>query len=528
MLYVETSSGKWQAFCNQILDFLKADVVELSVEGDTVRGFRSPDSPALWIRDHSDILRGGKYIEPNVQSAVDCFAKMQAPNGRIFDNVLTNPGKNSAERENWEKWVRVPVEADVEYRFVKAAHLTWQASGDGDWLNEMLPFLELALNYTMTSSLRWDKNHNLVKRPYTIDTWDFDYTAGRTEWLNFQITDDTFWGIFHGDNSGFFESANLLSKMYASVDREIDAARWEETATRLRERANELLFNGRFYTHFHKLSPVIIDGVDEREQLSLSTPMAINRRMATPEIAVAILEEYQRRRNESNAFAEWFGIDPPFPDGIFGDEKLIGGAYINGGIFPLVGAELARAAFEHGFERYGCQTLEQYRKLVAETGETYLWYFPDGRPSSKESSTSPEAMPTDGWGSSAMLYALIEGLAGIEDMEHSYRTVRCSPRWIAANEDEATVRIGYAASGSSFGYQFLHLKEKSGIRLVLECPRADVLLHCLLPDGCRCTSASWNANPTDFEMKIIRESPYVDVQGKVEGRAEIEISYTQA
>ncbi len=525
MLQIKTSSGVWEAFCTQILEFLQADLTKLIIEGETIRGFRSPDSPALWIRDHSDIMRGGKYLEADMLSAVSCFANAQAPNGRIFDHVLTNPGKNSGERENWEKWVRVPVEADVEYRFVKAAYLAWQVSGDDEWLQTLLPALERALQYTRTHPLRWDTQHNLVKRPYTIDTWDFDYTAGRAEWLNFQITDDTFWGISHCDNSGFYEAAQLLAKMYTSAGLTNDASRWERVALDLRQRCNDLLFNGRFYTHFHKLTPVTIDGVSEEEQLSLSTPMAINRGLATHEMAVAILEEYQLRKKKSSAFAEWFGIDPPFPDNIFGDDKLRAGTYINGGIFPVVGGELSRAAFEHGFEQYGVQTLDQYRQMIAETGETYLWYFPNGEPSSEENSTSPEAMPTDGWGSSAMLYAFIEGLAGIEDLEHSFSKVRCSPRWIATKEESASIKIGYSASGASFGYQFLHQKEASKIRLVLESQNSEVLLNLLLPPDSSCSSFVCNGAEVDFELKTVQDSSYVAAQIKVENKAEVEISY---
>ena len=81
----------------------------------------------------------------------------------------------------------------------------------------------------------------------------------------------------------------------------------------------------------------------------------------------------------------------------------------------LVGGELAKAAFDHGFEEYGVDILKRYHSLVSEKGESYLWYFPDGTPASVETSTSPEAEPTDGWGSSAVLYALIAGLAGVED-----------------------------------------------------------------------------------------------------------------
>ena len=525
MLQVKTSSGKWEKFCNQILDFLKQDIVTLNIEGQTVRGFRSPDSPALWIRDHSDMLRAGKYFEPDVFSTVECFANTQAANGRIFDYVVTAPLKDSTERENWEKWVRVPVEADVEYRFVKAAFLAWQATGDTAWLKNILPNLECAMNYTLSSPLRWDQYHKLVKRPYTIDTWDFDYTAGRTKWLNFQITDDTYWGIFYGDNSGVFEASLLLAQMCNAADFENKAKHWRMTANGIRERANNLLFNGRFYTHFYKLTPMTIEACKEAEQLSLSTPMAINRGMATHKIAAAILSEYQMRRETTEAFAEWFGIDPPFPDGIFGDEKLIGGSYINGGIFPLVGGELAHAAFEHGFEEYGLRTLEQYREMISVSGETYLWYFPNGTPSTVAASTSPEALPTDGWGSSAMLYAFIEGLCGIEDLSHSFQKVQFAPRWAVTTEDEIEVDLSYAASKISFGYEFRHLKGDCTIRLKLATKISNVELHVLMPKNCRPNSVLLNGNKTDFTQSKIENSNYVDLNSVVKGTAEIEINY---
>jgi hypothetical protein len=503
-------------------------VIELMLDGSGVRGFRSPDTPALWIRDHSDILRGGKYFEPDVRSAVSAFARTQAANGRIFDYVTTFPEKKPCERENWEKWVRVPVEADVEYRFVKAAFLAWQASGSDEWLDEMMPALERALSYCMTHPWRWDDEHGLIKRPYTIDTWDFDYTAGRAPWLNFQVTDATFWGIMHGDNSGFYEAAALLSTMCRAVGRAEGADRWNGVADALRERANRLLFNGRFYTHFHKLLPMTIEGVDEAEQLSLSNPMAINRGLATHEMAVAILREYRRRGETAAAFAEWFSIDPAFPDGIFGDEKLKGGAYVNGGILPLVGGELARAAFDHGFEHYGVETLQRYAEMIAQSGETYLWYFPDGTPSSDESSTSPEAMPTDGWGSSAMLFAFVEGLCGITDRDRSYRRVRCAPRWVAAGEETARIDVSYADSGSGFGYTYRHHPQESRIDLTLRADESEVDLHLLLPERSRVEQVHWSGRATASSECRVEESAYVDARGSVRGEAHVEIYYSVA
>ncbi|MFQ5571801.1 MAG: hypothetical protein ACE5G0_19145 [Rhodothermales bacterium] len=525
MLHVRTSSGVWTPFCRQILDFLKADSIDLIIDGEPVRGFRSPDAPSLWIRDHSDMLRGGKYVEPDVQSAVTCFANTQAANGRIYDYVTTFPEKKPCERENWEKWVRVPVEADVEYRFVKAAYLAWQATGDEEWLEAVLPACRRALTYTMNHPWRWDETHHLVKRPYTIDTWDFDYTAGRAPWLNFQVTDETLWGLMHGDNSGFYEAAVLLSRMYMKIHEREQAAQWIEVAEGVRQRANALLFNGRFYTHFHKLTPATINGVDEAEQLSLSNPMAINRDLTTHSIATAILREYRQRREDTEAFAEWFSIDPPFPDGIFGDEKLVAGAYVNGGIMPLVGGELARAAFEHGFEQYGLETLHQYRRMIAESGETYLWYFPDGTPATEETSTSPEAAPTDGWGSSAMLYAFLEGLCGIVDQGHSFQEVRCAPRWAASYETEASVKVGYASSGATFGYQYQETERATF--LTLEARHARVMLHLLLPAQCRVTLVTWNGQEVAFETVRVGESRYVDITGRVVKRADVEVWYAR-
>ena len=128
--------------------------------------------------------------------------------------------------------MRVPVEADVEYRFVKSVYLAWQATGDDEWMTGLLPACERALLYTTTHPWRWDDAHGLVKRPYTIDTWDFDYTAGRAPWLNFQVTDDTFWGIMHGDVSGLYEAMHLLAQLYDHAGRSEDAARWRGLRSR--------------------------------------------------------------------------------------------------------------------------------------------------------------------------------------------------------------------------------------------------------------------------------------------------------
>ncbi|MEW6510958.1 MAG: hypothetical protein AB1428_08385 [Bacteroidota bacterium] len=507
----------------RIRDFLAADVVEYTMLGKRLRGFRSPDSPSIWLRDHSDIVRAGRYWEKELNGAIDHFAETQSAQGWLFDNFGTLPEKPPAERENWARYIRVPVEADVEFRFVKAVYLTWQATGDDRWLRRMMPHMEKGLAYSVSDPWRWDRKTRLVKRALTIDTWDFDYTAGRHHWLNFQIDDQTFWGIMHGDNSGTYEAFLLMARCHEVLKNRKRARYWLDEAAALRTRANRVCFNGRFYTHHVPLTPRTVPGVDETAQLSLSNPMGINRGMSTHAIAVSIIREYESRGRTTGAFAPWFSIDPPFPAGAFGEAKLVPGAYCNGGIMPLVGGELARAAFEHGFEEYGVKQLLKYEELTR-NNETYLWYFPDGRPSTVETSTSPEASPTDGWGSSAMLWALMEGLAGVVDRGSLLREISLAPRWPAAGSRNAEVTVGYAASGAAVSYTYEHDPSTRQIAMTITGP-AVVHLHLLLPEGGLPSKVTANGKSVRFRTIRVEQSRYADAEIRMKGRAEVVVSY---
>ena len=525
MLKINTPEVLFDDLLTRVSRFLEQDLLDLEIDGERIRGYRSPDSRAIWIRDHSDMLRFGRYLERDVRSAVDHFAATQAVNGRVFDFVATEPG-SPGERENWTKYVRVPVEADVEYRFIKAAYLAWQATGDDDWILRLMPALEKALDYSLSHPLRYDQYTGLIRRPYTIDTWDFAYTAGRHPWLQFQIDEHTFWGIFHGDNSGMYEALGLLETIKTETGTgnlgEWHCERIRARREEIRQAVDRVCWNGRFYTHFVKLVPVDIQGVNEAEQLSLSNPMAINRGIASHGQAVSIIEEYRRREQDGNAFAGWFSIDPPFPAGIFGDDKLVPGAYINGGIFPLAGGELALAALEHGFEAYGVGILRKYHRLISERNESYLWYFPDGTPSSVETSTSPEAMPTDGWGSSAMVWALLEGLAGIRDQSHLLQKIRLSPRWLAAGIDQATVEAGYQASGAMIRYEYRRDAEQVTICLT-GCREAEV--HLLVAPTDSVSGVLVDEIPVKFALEWVEQSLYVNFSARLEDKAPIIVNF---
>ena len=516
---VRSGNPAIDALVGRVREFLSHDVSSYVMFGRPVRGYRSPDTPSIWIRDHSEILRGARYWERDMKSTIDHFAEMQSEAGWLFDYFTMTPEKVPCERENWAKYVRVPVEADVEYRFIKAVFLAWQATGDDRWMKGMIPRMEKALRYVMTDPWRWDRRRRLVKRAYTIDTWDFDYTAGRAPWLNFRVDDETYWGIMHGDSSGYYEAFLNLATMHEHARNASAARRWRKFASAFRARANRASFNGRFYRHRQPITSVEIPGVDAEAQLTLSNPMDINRGLATHPMALSIIDEY-RRRGRANAYAaDWVSVDPPFPAGIFGDPKLVPGSYCNGGLMPLVGGELSRAALEHGREAYGVAQLLRYEELTR-GNETYLWYFPDGRPSTIETSTSPDASPTDGWGSSAMLFALIEGLAGVVDASSLFRDVRLTPRWAAAGCADVSVAVSYAASGAGIAYDYRHDAGRDLIALDIRA-HSSVGLHLLLPPGVRARSVHVNGKLIRHTERSVEESRYLDAAFPVRGNAGI-------
>jgi hypothetical protein len=523
LTYVKTGRPEFDELIPKIRAFLEQDTMDMVIDGDRIRGYRSPDTPAVWLRDHSDMMRGFRHFEQDMTSAVTHFADTQARNGRVFDYFTVQPEKVPCERENWCKYVRVPVEADVEYRFVNAAFIAWQATGDDAWIRSILPNLERALEYAFTHPWRWDPELELVKRPYTIDSWDFAYTAGSHDWLQFQIDDNTFWGILHGDNSGYYQACHRMAAIYSRLGTPDRASHWKRFAEGLKTRMNQVCWNGTFYTHFVKKTPVEIPGVDEASQLSFSNPMDINRGVTSQEQASSILREYRQRGQNTGAFAEWFSIQPPFPDGIFGDEKIVEGAYCNGGIMPLVGGELANAYLASGYEAEGVETLKRYYELISKNNETFLWYFPDGTESTVDTSTSPDATPTDGWGSSSMLCGLVEGLAGVKDQGKTLDRVSLAPRWSAAGINLAEVQVGYECSGASLRYAYQ--ENSNDIRIQVETSQSQAHISQLLPPGATVERVTARGETIPFTTRSIEKSQYIDFDATINQGEDFTIAF---
>ncbi|HEX8221174.1 MAG TPA: hypothetical protein VF914_18430 [Chloroflexia bacterium] len=497
-LGIFTGDVVWDGLYPRVRGYLAQDVVEYTSPDNTapVRGYRSPDDASIWLRDHVHQLKGARYFEPDMTSALEHFRNVQRADGSFDDYYLHTPATPVYSGQ-------IEIEADREYLFVEGVWLAWQATGDDAWLRDMLPAMERGLEHTFTDPRRWSAEHGLVKRAFTIDTWDYEQGSDFGT-VRRSIDAHTRWSLMHGDNTGAYHAARLLAGMERYSGRGAEAAKWDGRAETVRANLNSVAWNGHFYTHQVHLTPVDPSGVDESAQLSLSNAYALNRGALTHEQAVEVLRTYQARRaaNAGRAFAEWYSIDPPFPR-TFGPP----GDYLNGGIMPLVGGELARGAFEHGFEAYGADILRRYWDLTERTGGSYLWYHPEGHPGV----SNPQTLATDGWGSAAMLNALTEGLAGVADESKLYEAVALSPRWAVTGQTSARVALSYGASGAYFAYNW-QLHPDGSITLAWGGRRTELVkLHMLLPGDKAPQQALVGGAPVTFTTSKVEGSLYLDM-----------------
>ncbi len=522
---LSTGQPDLDALYPRIRSFMERAGVEYELNGRTVRGYRSPDNPLLWLRDHVYQGRGFRYFATDVTSALDAFRAAQLPDGSLPD-VLDYPTLFATA-------FRKEVEADVEFLYVLGVYEAWQMTGDDAWLRGHLEPMRAALNYATSDPLRWDAERGLIRRPYTIDTWDFafgptmlspdDGKPAPRHW----ITPDTVFGTFHGDNTGLAQAMRLMARIEGAVGETERADTWNARADALMERLNALSWNGRFFTHFVFEDPAFAPaGVDPAEQLSISNAYALNRGVLDSRQGQAIVASYFQRRDFDRAFAEWYSIDPPFPTGNFGLAGRPGenpGEYVNGGIMPLVGGELARGAFRFGSEPYGFDILRRYAALTELTGASYLWYYPDGRPGI----SGPDTIGTDGWGSSAMLAALIEGAAGISDSAVGFRNLALAPRWAADPSFNAIHAVArYAAGDGYVAYRWQ--RTETGMTLTFTSTADSAYVRVLLPPDAPSDPAALNVTldgaPAEFSIDLARESPYVAI-GLADGTAEIAIEW---
>ena len=473
-----------------------------------------------WIRDHVHVLKAMRHWEYDYAGYVDFTLRHQRADGCILELV------KQADDRHWRyaapesrkffpddnlAMCRLDIEADVEYLLVEGATYCYRISGDDAWLARALPRLEKAIDYVTSDPQRWDARHGLVKRGYTIDTWDFTYEPASV--TNRTLTAATPQAIMHGDNSGVYQAMAQLAWLNGRLGRTAKAAAWRARADALKAAMYKHLWNGRFF--FHQL-PLNVPPVDahERERLSLSAAYDMNRGLMPVADCRKTIEEFRRRRQTTDCFAEWFTVDPPYD---FTFARHPRGDYVNGGVCLFTAGELAKAALENGYEAYGWDILVRVKEMAARDGTLYFLY-------DRTTATSINAaLGPSAWGAASVLSAFDEALAGVRDAGVRYDAIRFSPRWPVTGLDEVRYFTGYEAADAIVDVRYV--RRANGLRYLVRAPAKALAAHILLPSGAAAREVWLNGAPRAFEATAVGDSQYVDFETEGTGTYDIEILF---
>jgi hypothetical protein len=364
----------------RLLLYLKKSMFDDFSRPNNVRRLdgRVQRSFVLTSRDHVHGMKAMKYFHSIIPTWMDTFADHQAEDGMIWDfcgvrnKRMTHFENRWGEKfhkvvdNGWTVFARQPMMNDVEYMFIHGVWAVWKTLGDDEWMSRRVDNALRALRYATSSPYTWSEKYRLVKRTFTIDLWDFqsEFDAALVGGDAMQaIPGVSQYGVMFGDNLGIALGCDYIAEMLGHLGRRDEADDVARIGMGIRERLDELSWNGEFFTMFVGEDPTFERdfGVDTDRQVTLSNAYALNRGISH-EQAVAIIRTYQRLREETAEFApaEWTCCYPPFPRG-FGHHSQW--HYVNGGVSPMVAGELAHGAFEHGFEAYGWDILDRVLAL---------------------------------------------------------------------------------------------------------------------------------------------------------------------
>ncbi len=402
---LEDGSGKYRAF----LEDLHLTVLHsCSGEGSQYVHFRGKTYFYFirWLRDHTHTLKGMKYFHHDLKTGFELYADTQREDGMLFERIA--PKRKDV--QNWRDYTfkegsfvrtvhanadgtgkahtlqRIPVENDVEFLFIECLYHTWKATGDDKWMWKYLDNCIRALEYSITDKYRWSRKFGLLKRAYTIDTWDFIHNDD----AEFTLGDNCFnprktvFGIMFGDNTGMAASCRFLAEMLRHAKRGKEAVKYERLSDNLLSRLENIAWNGNFYTHHVSEDPSFsrnMGGTDESRQVTLSNAYSISRGIGYDK-SRSIIETYKRIRREmpKNSPGEFYNCFPPFEKG-FGDQNSLW-QYMNGGVSTIVAGELARGSFAFGEEKYGVDILDRLLGL-AKKHEGHLHVCFNGNPKTR-------------------------------------------------------------------------------------------------------------------------------------------------
>ena len=480
-----------------------------------------------WMRDFVHIMKGAMHWEYDLKSYLEFTLQTQHPKGYFYELIkqLDDEHWKYVDEEHYIIYpddnlalVRLEIENDIEYILVEGVMQYYKATGDLEFVKKYLPALEKGIDYVTSDEKRFSKEYGLCIRAYTIDTWDFTYDPISQE--DRRIHDNEKMCIMHGDNSGVYQAMLQLAFFNEKLGNVERATVWKERAEVLKKNMIRHLWNGKFFRHQLCINGEELDDL-ENSRLSLSNTYDMNRGVTDFAQSRSIIEEYMARRETTQYFAEWFSIDPPYE--MF--KTFEAGQYVNGAISPFAAGELAKAAFNNGYEEYGYDILERFIDLTKRDNGVFFLYNAK-KPKDGESLNEVEEASAAGpsaWGAAALLSAFDEGLVGIVDKDCLYREINFSPRLVLCDYGEMRYITGYEISHKFVDVRFV--ATEMGIRYDVYSEAEKINAHILLPKGKRCSKLIVNGEEMEINHVEVANSVYVDTSVKGAKKVTFEILY---
>ena len=476
-------------------DSIKLNRRRYSLPDRQVVGYTTADSTGcldLWLRDMFYNAGGYFLFENDITSGYEAMWSRQAADGH-FSDFLSEDGSHA----------RMSCESDLEYIAALALEQIWLVTGDFHWLEVHLPTIEKGLAYLTSDPTRWDSSLQMVIRGHTCDTWDFDieteeYSPKRRV-------------AAVCDQAGLYAAWQSLGKMHTALGNESQAQECSAKATSLKKRCDALLWDGKKYQHHHHVDSMDHGAFDESGQLAMGNTWAMTRGIADRTQSLSIIQEYESRWQTTGSRFPWWSLEPGYPaeqGAVIRKhlDYLRPGGYCNGGMMPWVGASLALAAFQNGREELGAKLILEYATFLQEqNGDIYTWYWPNMEPGFR--TNTPNTTSHDGWGMGYWMDTLVKGLIGVRITEAGCQAIELSPRWNAAQINEAAVTIHYPASENYISYSYQ--AGTSGVKMFITGTCKSICLRLLVPKDRELRSVRNGTSNLKTKIEQVEQSKYI-------------------
>ena len=134
----------------------------------------------------------------------------------------------------------------------------------------------------------------------------------------------------------------------------------------------------------------------------------------------------------------------------------------------------------------------------------------------------PEGGPS-AWGAAALVSAVDEGLAGINDVGVNYDEIFFAPKFPVTYYTELRYLTGYEVTKAMVDVRYILTDE--GMRYDVYSPAKKIQAHILLPKGRNCKKLFLNGSETAFCSETVGCSEYINVNCTANGKVSFEILF---